>query len=120
MDRHRSTLAPASLLAALLLLLAACTSNGADEASTDPGAAPLTIVISDFTFHVPEEVPAGATVTVRNEDNVGHTVTADEAGGFDVAVGPGEEVTFTAPDEPGEHPFHCIPHPQMTATLVVG
>ena len=62
---------------------------------------------------------AGAEITVRNVDGVGHTVTADEGEAFDVVVGPGSEVTFTAPTEEGEYPFHCTPHPAMTGTLVV-
>ena len=95
--------------------------NTAQEPTgTDTAAEEVTIVISDFTYDVPETVPAGAEVTVTNEDSVGHTVTSDEEGVFDVAVEPGSSVTFTAPDEPGEYGFHCIPHPHMTATLVVG
>lgn len=114
-----------ALLVLLALLLPACSSaadptgaTGPDEADA-PDQGGVTIVISEFSYQVPASVPAGAGVTVRNEDQVGHTVTSDESGIFDVAVGPGEETTFTAPEEPGEYPFHCIPHPQMTATLVV-
>lgn len=113
----------AALLALLLFLLAACSSPGEEDEATDTGAGSdqaVTIVVSDFSYQVPVTVPPGASVTVRNEDEVGHTVTSDESGIFDVPVGPGEEVTLTAPDEPGEYPFHCIPHPQMTGTLVVG
>ena len=124
-----------ALLALLTLLLAACSSSAdqpgaaqdttgqsAPESSSTGGtdtSAEAIIVIADFSYQVPESVPAGASVTVWNEDEVGHTVTADEGGLFDVAVGPGEQVTFTAPAEPGEYPFHCIPHPHMTATLGV-
>lgn len=79
----------------------------------------LVIVIEGFDYTFPAAVPAGAEIVVRNLDGVGHTVTADEGDTFDVVVGPGEETTFTAPSEPGEHPFHCTPHPAMTGTLVV-
>lgn len=79
----------------------------------------LVVVIKDFAFEVPDSVPAGATITVRNDDSVGHTMTSDEDGVFDVPVGPGEEAEITVPSEPGEYPFHCTPHPDMTATLVV-
>lgn len=89
-------------------------SAGAGEPTAEAG-----IVISDFTFHVPDSVPAGSELTVRNDDSVGHTVTSDEEGIFDVAVGPGEVVTLAAPADLGEYPFHCIPHPFMTSTLVV-
>ena len=79
----------------------------------------VVITIEEFAYDLPDAVPPGAEITVRNMDGVGHTVTADEGGAFDVVVGPGEEVTFTAPSEAGEYPFHCTPHPAMTATLVV-
>lgn len=82
-------------------------------------AAEVVIVISDFAYTVPESVAPGAEVTVTNEDGVGHTVTSDEEGLFDVAVDPGATVAFTAPEDPGDYGFHCIPHPHMTSTLVV-
>lgn len=82
------------------------------------GAEELTVLIDDLDFGVPDAVPAGATITVRNQDGVGHTVTADD-GAFDVAVAPGEEVSFVAPQEAGDVAFSCTLHPAMTATLVV-
>ncbi|MFC7407135.1 cupredoxin domain-containing protein [Georgenia alba] len=96
--------------------------EGTDSEMTDDadeGMAEATVVIADFSYQVPETVSAGAEITVTNEDDVGHTVTSDEEGIFDVVVGPGETVTFTAPEEAGEFPFHCTPHPDMTSTLVV-
>ena len=49
-----------------------------------------------------------------------HTATAD-GGEFDLGpVEPGEtSPPGTAPDEPGDYPFHCEIHPNMTATLTV-
>ncbi len=93
-----------------------------DAAGDDDGeeaAEEIVIVIEDFTYVPPDSVPAGAEIVVRNMDGVGHTVTADDGSTFDVIVGPGEEVSFAAPSEAGEYPFHCRPHPQMTSTLVV-
>ncbi len=87
-------------------------------ATAEEPAEKVVITISDFAFDVPKSVPPGAEVTVVNEDSSFHTVTADD-GTFDVGARKGEPVTFTAPDEPGEYPFHCTPHPNMTATLVV-
>lgn len=87
------------------------------EAAEEP-AEKVVITISDFAFQVPESVPPGAEVTVVNEDSSYHTVTGDD-GEFDVGARKGEPVTFTAPEEPGEYPFHCTPHPDMQATLVV-
>jgi plastocyanin len=95
------------------------TDTGQPGSPSSPGAEESVIVISDFAYDVPAAVPAGGTVTVRNEDSAAHTVTSDEPGVFDVAVGPGEEVEMTAPASGGDYPFHCTPHPNMTATLVV-
>ncbi|WP_159794236.1 cupredoxin domain-containing protein [Puerhibacterium puerhi] len=84
-----------------------------------PGAEQGTVVISGFAFSVPDSVPAGSTVTIRNEDSVEHTVTADEQGGFDVTVDAGQTATMKAPASAGDYPFHCSIHPSMTGTLVV-
>ena len=95
------------------------SATASDSATTaDSAAEEVVITISDFAFDVRESVPPGAQVTVVNEDSTYHTVTADD-GTFDVGARNGEPVTFTAPNEPGEYPFHCTPHPDMTATLVV-
>jgi plastocyanin len=91
--------------------------------TTDPEVEPAeaaVITITDFDYDISGTVTAGAEVTVVNEDSVGHTVTSDEEGLFDVDVGGGEEATFVVPDEPGEYGFYCVPHPYMTSTLVVG
>ena len=79
----------------------------------------VTITIVDFAFVVPATVAPGAEVTVINNDASYHTVTADD-GAFDVGARQGQPATFTAPSEPGEYTFHCGPHPNMVATLVVG
>ncbi|MGC0252404.1 cupredoxin domain-containing protein [Pseudactinotalea sp. Z1748] len=114
------------LLALLVALLTGCGNGEADGPSgatqPEPGEAGEetgVIVIVDFEYQMPDPVPAGGQITIRNEDGVGHTVTSDEAGLFHVDVAPGEEVMLPVPDEPGEYPFHCTPHPTMTATLVV-
>lgn len=88
------------------------------EITVEEGAALITIV--DFEYNLTGTVEPGAQVTVTNEDNVGHTVTSDEEGLFDVEVGPGQTITFTAPDEPGKYSYYCIPHPSMVSVLNVG
>ena len=90
------------------------------EGSGDAGAAsePGTIAIQDFAFPDTVEAGAGETVTVTNNDDTNHTVTADD-GAFDVTADAGQETEFTAPSEAGEYGFHCEIHPSMTSTLVV-
>ncbi|MBG6216023.1 plastocyanin [Arthrobacter sp. CAN_A6] len=99
------------------------TSTPASSAATSSAeAAPaeeVLITIADFEYVMPESIAPGATVTVVNEDDAPHTVTAEDDGGFDVDVQGGETVTFTAPEEPGEYAVICVYHPGMTSTLVI-
>ena len=98
----------------------ATTPTASPEAAAPQAEAPAaaTITIVDFAFEVPESVAPGTEITVTNEDTTYHTVTAD-GGAFDIGARQGEPVTFLAPLEPGEYAFHCGPHPEMVAILVV-
>ena len=116
---------PAALVAALVVAvvaLAGCSSSGggssAGSTSAAGGASGAVITIKDFAFTTPASVSPGATVTVNNEDNTAHTVTADDGKSFDDAAGTGKS-TFTAPSKPGSYAFTCTIHPEMHGTLVV-
>ncbi|WP_323959240.1 hypothetical protein GC088_11965 [Arthrobacter sp. JZ12] len=103
------------------------TSDAAEEATDGASAEPtgeapaedIVITIRNFEYELPESVPPGAEITVVNEDTAPHTVTTTESDDFDAIAQGGETVTFTAPEEPGEYPFFCTYHPNMTGTLVV-
>lgn len=76
--------------------------------------------IKNFTY-TPRNftVPPGATVAVRNDDQVIHTITADD-GSFNTGnVAQGVPTTFQAPAKPGKYAFHCFHHPYMTGILTV-
>jgi plastocyanin len=64
------------------------------------------------------EVAPGVTVVWRNMDPVQHSVIADDETFDSGLIDPGKSftVTFT---EPGEHTYHCMPHPFMKARVVV-
>lgn len=82
--------------------------------------AAITVEIKNFTY-TPRyfTVPPGATVAVRNNDQVIHTITADN-GAFNTGnLAQGVPSTFQAPTKPGKYPFHCFHHPYMTGTLTV-
>ncbi len=68
---------------------------------------------------MPPSVPAGATITVHNKDDVAHTVTADTGHAFGVTIPASGTATFTAPATAGSYPFHCTYHANMHATLTV-
>lgn len=94
-------------------------SKPSEEPQSDPAEKkPAAITISDFEFDSPESVAPGQTIMVTNEDQVLHTVTAED-GSFDVAIDGGATVKFKAPDKAGDFPFFCQPHPYMKSTLVV-
>lgn len=105
-------------------LLAAC---GAPGTKTSPpasasvkSAAEITVVIRNYGF-VPTNftVPPGATVTVRNEDQGVHTLTADNRAFNTGNVSRGLPTTFTAPTQRGTYPYHCMFHNYMTGALTV-
>lgn len=79
-----------------------------------------TIVIRNFAFSPATlTVSPGATVTVRNEDQATHTVTAT-GNAFDTGhVRGGGTATFTAPTKPGQYAYICQIHQYMTGSLDV-
>ncbi|MGH7530589.1 MAG: cupredoxin domain-containing protein [Gemmatimonadales bacterium] len=127
---------PTAVLASValgLLLGAACFSD-----RTGPGPNPglascqipvavinsgdVVVAINNFAF-LPDSilVPVGATVTWINCEPEGtepHTSTADASEWDSPSLNPGARFshTFTGP---GEFPYHCEPHPFMTAKVVV-
>jgi amicyanin len=78
-----------------------------------------TIVINRLAYTQPQiEIAAGTTVIWKNDDQLAHTVTADDAS-FDsgmIPTGGSWSYTFTTP---GTFAYHCTPHPFMKGTVVV-
>ena len=118
------------VLLALTVIAAACAGDSAGETTTTAagpgtttsaagdGGGTATISIVDLAFSGPDEVAAGTTLTIANNDGVSHTFTADD-GSFDsgtIAAGATAEVTL---DEPGEFAYFCNFHPQMEGTITV-
>jgi plastocyanin len=107
-----------------LLFLSAC---GSGSTTTSPAAAPtlvsaITVTIQNFAFHPAKfTVSPGATITVINDDEVIHTLTADNAEtAFNSGdVTKGVPVSFPAPTQPGTYPFHDHLRSYMTGVLTV-
>jgi plastocyanin len=101
--------------------LAACGTTPSSAASGPSGAgASSTIVIKNFAF-APDSltVKPGSTVSVKNEDNVTHTLSST-TGKFNTGnVTSGQTAHFTAPMAPGTYSYRCDIHQYMTGTLVV-
>ncbi|WP_219816160.1 cupredoxin domain-containing protein [Arthrobacter sp. B1805] len=113
------TTAPTAASSAAPTAEASAGAGMAESADAAPAEEAM-ITIADFEYQMPDSIAPGAEVTVINEDDAPHTVTAEGGGEFDVEVGPGETVTFMAPEEAGEYEVICTYHPEMSSTLVIG
>lgn len=104
------------ILPLLLLGFSACGSSRHAAAPVVPD----TITIRNFAFSPGTvTVSPGATITVQNDDESTHTVTATNKA-FDTGnIAGGGRRTFTAPAKPGRYPYICEIHQYMTGTLVV-
>lgn len=113
------TLTSMAVLFALALAITACSGSSGEPATTTAVAGEeLEITIEDFNFSGAETATVGDTVTITNEDSVGHTWTAVD-GDFDSGtIAEGETFEFTF-DEAGEFDYFCSIHPQMEGTITV-
>jgi plastocyanin len=115
-----------ALLFAVLSMSNGCTkSSMADMTGTggDPGGSkgPGTneVFIQDMAFNPSTiTVAAGTTIKWTNKDPFAHTVTSDNGafGSGTLATGDTFPFTFTIT---GSYPYHCTPHPTMTAIVIV-
>ncbi|HJR62605.1 MAG TPA: cupredoxin family copper-binding protein [Gemmatimonadaceae bacterium] len=64
------------------------------------------------------EISAGTTIRWKNEDQVPHTVTADDGSWNSGLIAPGATWSRTF-DEAGSFGYHCTPHPFMKGAVVV-
>ena len=125
--------AAASALAACaappLPLAAPATHSAAGQAlslQASPIAAPapapkaFKVRIANFVFADQTlTIPAGATVTWVNEDDIPHTVvSADHATFRSKVLDTDQSFSFTF-TSPGEYPYFCSIHPHMTGKVVV-
>jgi plastocyanin len=89
-----------------------------DGAADDGGGGGGGITIEGFKFTNATAAP-GEDVSISNQDGSAHTVTADDDSFDSGNIEGNGEGSITAPDEAGEHPFHCDIHPNMKGTLTV-
>ena len=89
------------------------------QGTQSAAAAPDTVVIKDFSFSPkPITVKVGSTITVINDDNTTHTLTANN-GAFNTGdLGSGRRGSVTV-DRAGTYRYHCTIHPFMTGTARV-
>lgn len=87
--------------------------------AANPSSGPVEIAIVNFKF-VPAmvEVKVGQKITVTNEDEVVHTLTADDDSFDSGNLAQGKSYTFTV-KKAGDYPYFCRPHQYMTGMLSV-
>ena len=126
--------APLAIVAALsaAILIACFSERGAGPGGSSGGecSVPVSVIdslhyivaIRNFSFQPDSiSVPPGATVTWVNCEPAGtepHTTTADGAAWSSPELSPGQRFSHTFPTG-GDFPYHCSPHPFMTAKVVV-
>ncbi len=94
----------------------------ADEGNTDTAASDSVaarVVIRQVAFQQREvRIRAGQTVEWINQDPTVHTVTGDDGSWGSDLLTEGKRFTHRF-DKPGRYAYHCLPHPMMTAVVVV-
>ena len=110
----------ASVVPVILLfstLLVSCSKSSGTN--NNIAQAPNTVSIVNMAFTPATiTVTAGTTVTWNNNDNITHTVTADDDSYDSGNIGAGSSFTRTF-SIAGTYPYHCTIHPSMKATIVV-
>ncbi|HEY1872456.1 MAG TPA: cupredoxin family copper-binding protein [Chitinophagaceae bacterium] len=108
-----------SLILVSAIIIFSCSKNSSNSMSNNTPAAPNTVSIANMAFTPATiTVSAGTKITWMNNDNMTHTVTADDMS-FDsgnIAGGSSFSRTFSVV---GSYPYHCTIHPNMTGTVVV-
>lgn len=123
MVRRLSLIAALMVVAATLVPMNAAAGGGC-YAGMDAGlstSTETTARIEDCAFQPSVTyIEPGDTVTWRNDDILGHTVTgANGSWGDEMDLTEGESVSFTFEDE-GVFPYYCAYHPSMVGAVVVG
>jgi len=118
----KKALVSASAAALLVLSFGLSKASHARPAAGDQSGSSdkYQIKIDNFSFAPPTlTVPAGATVTWVNQDDVPHNIVSSEGKTLKSPVMDTDEkfsYTFT---KPGTYPYYCGIHPKMTAKVVV-
>ena len=123
--RLRPTAIVLTMLVAVLGLVRGCGGGAGSPAGGGGGpaatpSAPDTIVIKNFTF-MPASltVAPGTKITVINQDQAPHTVTAGDKSFDSRTISGGQRGEITAPTKPGSYPYICTIHQYMKGTLIV-
>jgi plastocyanin len=97
------------------------TTPASSSSSSSSGSTVTTdqVTIKDMAF-TPNNITIakGATVTWTNNDNMVHTVTANDGSFASDSLAAGKTFSHTF-NTPGSYKYHCVIHPSMTGTVTV-
>jgi plastocyanin len=94
----------------VLLAVLSGIATAATRSTVDESVADATVVMKDFEFDSSEDqLQAGSSVLVRNDDPFLHTFTVDDLD-IDETLSPGSEELIEIPSEPGRYWVYCRPH----------
>lgn len=114
-------------LLVLLPLLGLVSCGGSDDPEETSTKTAAEVAIKTFAFAPdPLRVPAGTTITFRNQDKINHSVTAGTRAApkpstFDHVLAEAGATYELVLDEPGTYAYFCKFHPGegMTAEIIV-
>jgi amicyanin len=106
----------------IALMASAATAGAIAMTSTSmavAAASSASVKIANFTFQTPVvTVKPGTIVTWTNDDDIPHTVTANNGAFKSKVLDSGERFSFTFA-KAGEYAYFCSLHPRMTGKIIV-
>ncbi len=109
-------------LAALLILLAACSSAQSPTTAPTrqaPSSSEVQVTIEGFAYHSADlTIPLGTTVTWTNKDGAPHTTTSDDGLWDSGGLSQGASFSHTF-DQAGTFNYHCSIHTSIKGTITV-
>lgn len=116
MKNIKSRLYPPLILVSVIIF-SSCSKNSGYGSSNNSQPANASVNIANMAYDPATlHIQAGATVTWTNNDNMAHTVTADDSSFYSPTIPTGGKYTHTFSSS-GTFPYHCVIHPGMKATV---
>jgi plastocyanin len=108
-----------SLILLSAIIIFSCSKNSSSSMSNNTPPAPNTVSIANMAF-MPATITVshGTKITWTNNDNMTHTVTADDDSFDSGNIAPGSSFSRTFAVA-GTYPYHCTIHPNMLGKVVV-
>ena len=104
------------ILLSIVIFFACSKNSGYGSSNNNQNANPSISIVNMAYSPATLQIKAGVTVTWNNNDNMEHTVTADDRSFYSPTIPIGGKYTHTFSGG-GTYPYHCVIHPGMKATI---